>query len=143
MAGYCKASHVEFLFLTRTFVYKCFLRVCVFSNKSKVGGTLKLKFLYYNNPPPRASNFTGAMNLGELTGTSYHDYVNSLAHVHHIYGTLVTCMAHLYHMYSTPFSHVCHTFTTLMSHLSHFHVTISHACHNLSHACHTLSQACQ
>ena len=33
------------------------------SRKSRVSGNLTLKFLYYNNPPPRAS--AGINNLGE------------------------------------------------------------------------------
>ena len=34
------------------------------STKSKVAGTLRLKFLYYNDPPPRGSPGMGTHNLG-------------------------------------------------------------------------------
>jgi len=43
------------------------------STKSKVAGTLRLKFLYYNDPPPRGSPGMGTHNLAQLvvgaTGT--------------------------------------------------------------------------
>lgn len=45
--------------------YPCYLLFLLCSRKSRVSGSLSLKFLYYNNPPPRAG--AGINNLGEST----------------------------------------------------------------------------